>query len=272
MILKRITFSLLILLVISCTKEEETDDLNNKFDFKFTANMTKGNILDLFTFEIIPVSSKEVTKLDFSRKYDSIIFKVEGLYGSFTVFEKNSLSYKWSHSFYLPKQYDATLIGYKQGSIITEKAIPIEVKNEKDFLNVNWNSFSQVSNTGYINLLSNNTLGIFQKLEDSLPLVVLNNYWENIDYYDLVNKKLIENEKETYLYKYMVELYASPQYSYSETQDLKQIYKKHFTVPLEDKKPQHIWLTAKNKIVLFKDEVETGNNFVIDNQIYAQPR
>lgn len=227
------------------------------------------NIFDLVEFDIAPEKSMSIA--DLAEHYDSLVWKVSGLEGSYKVFEytdySSSFSFKWSHNFFIPGEYETFLLGYKDDKVIYSDTIPVKIADEKDFLGYNWKDIkgSIGHSVGYEDvLLEDNDIVTYQDMHQDTPSVVLS-LWLN----GHQDEQAFIRKSEKILSDYITSLYSSPIYDLTDDALLEK-YNSLFTYKKENAHPQCIWLTPKSKIVLLKCYDKIFTNY-FEYEIYAEP-
>lgn len=242
---------------------------NELFVLNLNVKEDQKNIFDLVEFGILP--EKSITLAGLREHYDSLVWKVSGLEGSHKVFEytdySSSLSFKWSHNFFLPGDYETYLLGYKDDKVIYGDTMSVKIVNDKDFLGYNWKDIegSIGHSVGYVDvLLEDKNKVTYQDMHQNTPSVELS-LWLN----GHQDEQAFIRESEKMLSDYITSLYSSPTYDLTDDALLEK-YNSLFTYKKESAYPQCIWLTPKSKIVLLKcyDNIFT-DYFVY--RIYAEP-
>lgn len=243
--------------------QEETIIVNDenliKLGLKITADKTQGNIFESFQFKLNQNNqSSYFGNLD--EHLDSLVFKMSDNQTTKKLFQKlengNMVFSTFNHNFYFPGQYNASILGYKKDKIIYKDQIIINITDKNDFLAVNWSNFLASNNSiGYSNSLMKNNLLFYSSFEDNHPYVLVMNMWDNISNYtsDQVNQK-----DKDYLYNYLLKFYSVPQYSDTNTTDLKNVYLQNFKKKINNDVPVNIWITTKNKIALMREYSKTN--------------
>lgn len=272
-------------LVVSCSgddqqiedlKPAETVVINDQditnLELKISADKTQGNIFESFVFQLSQKNSNwYFSNLD--EHLDSLVFKMAETQETKKIFDKksngNSGISKFGHHFYLPGNYTAGILGYKNGNIIYKNQVSLKVTNSNDFLAINWNNF-QASNdsTGYHNSLLKNHLSLYSSFENNYPYVIMRNSWDNFS--DYTSDQISQKDKE-YLYSYINQIYSAPQYSEANTSNLKNVYLQNFKKSINNDVPVSIWITAKNKIALIKEYSKTNPAQFYGYRIIAEP-
>lgn len=271
-----------ILCIISCTSESITDDTTEtittdqketEFELIHLANENKGNVFHLFTFHIA-LNDQNVSSLyqsDLEQRYDSVTWSISSQHGSIKIFEVekahgytgSKLLWQWSHTFYVPGQYETYLHAYKNNEIVHSDTLTVDVVNEKDFLMYNWAEISSADNTsiGFENVINNNfNLCAIRTTYERTPGIELF-LWQNID-----DEDTFIQYSEHELYNYISSIYKQPTYDRNAI-DLIEKYQELFAHQEPDAVPYAIWLTPKNIITLLKKENEEIKRVLV----YAEP-
>lgn len=229
----------------------------------------QNNIFDLVEFNIVP--ERTMTIADLEEHYDSLVWRVAELAGSYKVFEytnhSTSFKFQWSHNFFLPGEYTTFLLGYKNDEVIYSDTIPVKITEDKDFLGYNWKDIngSIGHSTGYVDvLLEDKEFVTYQDIHQGIPSVKLS-LWSR----GRQDEQVFIQESEKILSDYITSLYSSPTYNLTDDTLLEK-YNSLFTHKKENAYPQCIWLTSKSKIVLLKcyDKIFTK---YFEYEIYAEP-
>lgn len=276
--------SLLGLFLISCSDTDEqiadltptetpivNDPALTSMEIKLSVNKTEGNIFDSFIFKLEQKNQSGYFG-DLDQHLDSLVFKVSDVKATKRLFEKidngNTGTTQFSHNFYLPGNYNASILGYKSGKIIYKDDINLKVSDTKDFLVTNWDNFSVNTPTGYYNALGKNSLVFYNNLENGHPYISVTNSWDNMNAY---TADQIKNMDKDYLYNYFVKVYSVPQYSETNTPNMKDIYVQNFKKSLKNDVPVNIWITPKNKIALMKEYSSNNPSQFYGYRIIAEP-
>ncbi len=261
--------------LISDINQNETTFVNDKaltdLGLKISVDKTQGNVFETFNFQLKQKNdSWYFGNLD--EHLDSLVFKMAETKETIKIFEKKpsglALTSKFNHNFYFPGDYNAGILGYKNGKIIYKEQVGLKVKDEKDFLAVNWNNFSESQSLAYSNYFQLNTISFSLQFENGHPYVILSNWWENSDNYS----DQIHQKNRDYLYNYLLKYYSVPQYSENNTTDLKNIYLQNFKKTINNDIPVYIWITAKNKIALMKEYSKNTPSQFLGYRIIAEPK
>jgi len=276
--------SLIGLFLISCSETDEqiadltpaetpivNDPALTNMGIKLSVDKTGGDIFDSFIFKL-EQKNQSIYFGDLDQHLDSLVFKVSEIKGTKRLFEKiesgNLGITKFNHNFYLPGNYTASILGYKSGKIIYKDDIGLKVSDTKDFLVTNWDNFSVNTPTGYYNALGKNSMVLYNKLENGHPYISVTNSWDNINAYTPDQIKSMDKD---FLYNYFVKLYSAPQYSETNTPDLKDIYLQNFKKSIQNDIPVSIWITPKNKIALMKEYSANNPSQFYGYRIISEP-
>ncbi|SFI39362.1 hypothetical protein [Halpernia frigidisoli] len=174
----------LVLSLFSCSNRDnivgEEVPKKKEFNLKIKVDKSQANIFENVQFSI-GVKTDEPDLVNYLRNnFDSIIFKIPGEMGSLRVFEKtengNSLKLSWAHNFYNAGNQQTKFFGYEDGKVIFEDKVDINITDNNDFLNINWNDFKKSETAiGYANSLNYNTLGTYNGLQNKIGFVELFN-------------------------------------------------------------------------------------------------
>lgn len=232
---------------------------------KLSVKENQKNIFEHMEFSLY--SENAFTLLDLTETYDSIVWKVSDLEGNFKIMKQDDgthFTFKWSQNFFLPAEYKAMLLGYKNDKVLCGDTISVKITNDKDFLGYNWEDIkgSIGHSEGYVDVLSNKTFFTRQEINQGIPSVILflrqNNKEEDDSVFIQKSEKILSD--------YISTLYSVP--NYNVTDDLLvEKYNQLFTYKEENTYPQSIWLTPKAKIVLLK----SYNGDFYEYEIYAEP-
>lgn len=271
-------------LLISCSdSDEQIEDLVsieapivNDIDLenmglKISVDRKEGNIFESLTFKL-EQKNQSIYFGDLEEHLDSLVFKISGIKETKRLFEKlesgNSGTTTFNHNFYFPGNYDAGILGYKNGKIIYKNDLQLKITNNRDFLVTNWNSFSENNTIAYHNVLTKNSLTFTNSFDNSYPYILVSNVWENQNNY---TNDLIYTMDKDFLYNYFVKLYSIPQYSVSGSQNIKNVYLQSFKKKLNNDVPINIWITPKSKIALLKQFSLTDPSKFYGYIVIAEP-
>lgn len=234
------------------------------------AEKTQGNIFDLMVFYLYNEGSQSSYFNDLSAVCDSVVWTVDGIKGSFRVFEykkgdgivESHLSRKWSHCFMYPGEYKNHLTVWKGNKIIFRHQLDITISDNKDFLKYNWSEITKNSQSweGYTDELhSSPNLITTYGLNGIIPFVEVR----------LFNSEIYQSNQP--LYDYFSKLYSAP--TYEDQTEKHKMWKLYDDLFSEQKKypnayPVAIWVTKRaNIILLLMDESMDNPGYVI----YAEP-
>ncbi|WP_288206971.1 hypothetical protein [uncultured Parabacteroides sp.] len=251
----------------------DKDNIENENDMpvlNLYVNTDQKNIFDLMEFQI--QTEGTVMLSDLRAHYDSVVWKVSGLDGSYKIFERtdfsSSFSFKWSHNFFFPGEYETFLLGYKEDKLIYKSdTLPIKITDDKDFLGYNWKDIKGFigHGTGYVDVLfKDRDIVTFQDMHQDTPSVELSlllNGNQDEQAFILKSEKILSD--------YISSLYSSSIYDLTDD-TLVEKYNKIFTYKKENAYPQCIWLTPKSKIVLLKCYDKYFKDY-FKYEIYAEP-
>lgn len=231
--------------------------------FKLEASDVEKNIFEMAAFRV----SVEGNDLPFmyvfylSESYDSIVWKVSGEDKGLKIFSHTSnssdFSFRWSHHFFFPGEYQTYLLGYKENKVIYSDTTGIKITDKKEFLGYDWAEVdgSVRHSVGYHNSLSENRFTTFQSVNNNRPGVTFS-LWNNPPDGDKILSDCISR------------LYSSPLYGRKEEELLAKKYRALFNYTKEEATPLSIWITPASKIVLLKNGPEYGHR---EYEIYAEP-
>lgn len=228
----------------------------------------KGNIFDLMSFYLYNESSESINISGLSRVCDSIVWTVDGINGSFRVFEheegegwaKHTLTFTWGHCFNYPGEYKTNLAAWKDSKVIFCHQLDITIMNDKDFLGYDWSDITKDSQgwTGYADLLTNN-----------LKLITTYGLSGAVPYAEVcVFGSDIAQSYDT-LYDYFCGLYSSPTYT-DKTDKMWQLYDELFSEQKQypNAYPIAIWMTKRaNLVLLLLNESTEYPRYMV----YAEP-
>lgn len=276
---------LLVILFTSCAHDakeivpdipepEQPEVSSNNYKFKLVATENKGNIFHLFEFFLLNEDEKglDVSFSELKQIYDSITWTSSEQKGRMKVFSiETGNSYSgcklvslWSHTFYLPGEYETHLLCYKNHKVVHSDTLKIEVMNEKDFLMYDWDEVkaSDETSISFNNALDDTrTLLAFRLMHGDTPgirLYLQQTIDDDNEFTELSNQ---------FLYDYISSIYQQPEYG-READNLMEKYQELFLEKDDDSMPQAIWLTPKSKIVLLTRERDGLKRTFI----YAEPQ
>lgn len=245
-------------------------DLEN-MGIKISVSQKEGNIFQSFIFKL-EQKNQSIYYGELTKHLDSLIFKVSDYNKTKKLFENfensNSGTTQFNHNFYFPGNYNASILGYKNGKIIYKDAIDLKVSDNKDFFVTDWNNFSANTPIGYINALSKNSLAFQNSYENSNPYISVTNYWDNFN--DYTTDQIQQMDKD-YLYNFLVKFYQLPQYTESSS-SIKDVYNQNFKKTIQNDVPVYIWITSKNKIAVMKQYSVTNPTVFYGYRIIAEPK
>lgn len=270
--------------LLSCSGTDELiDDLNKeeiivndenltKLGIKITADKSQGNIFESFQFKL-DQNSQSTYFGELEYHLDSLVFKMSDSHVTKKLFQKlengNVGVTTFNHHFYFPGEYSAGILGYKKGKVIYKDQITLKVTDKNDFLNINWNNFQASGNSvGYINALLKNNLSVYSAFEGNYPYIFVRNSWNNSSNF---SSDQINQMDRDFLYNYLFKLYAAPQYSESNTANLKNVYLENFKKSINNDIPVSIWISPKNKIALMKEYSKNNPAQFYGYRILAEP-
>ncbi|MGE6395340.1 hypothetical protein [Chryseobacterium scophthalmum] len=276
--------SLIGLFLISCSETDEqivdlipaetpvvNDPDSTSMEIKLSVNKTSGNIFDGFVFKLEQKNQSSYFG-DLDQHLDSLVFKISDIKETKRLFEKmdngNLGTTQFNHNFYLPGNYNASILGYKSGKIIYKDDINLKVSDTKDFLVTNWDNFSVNTPKGYYNALGKNSLVFYNDFENGNPYIFVSNSWDNMNSYTADQIKTMDKD---FLYNYFAKMYSTPQYSEANTPNLKDIYVQNFKKSLKNDIPVNIWITPKSKIALVKEYSDYNPSQFYGYRIIAEP-
>ncbi len=237
---------------------------------KMNAREKAGNIFDLMAFNLFAYSDKDVTLLDLTEAYDSLVWTCCNTDQRFRILEHSSNSthfvWEWSNCFFQPAEYETCLLGYKNNRVISVDTVKLNITNNRDFLGYNWKDFVRTSryNTGYQDVFQKGyDFVTYSAVTEGVPSVCL----YLADNSDISNRPIASKSKQI-LYDYICSLYSAPTYSQDHV-TLSAKYNELFRNKRDGAVPECIWLTQKSKIVLLKEYDESANN--PKYEIYAEP-
>ncbi|MFY1046230.1 hypothetical protein [Chryseobacterium sp. GP-SGM7] len=284
MIKNILKISLIGFLIVSCSDADdqvvnltstETPIVNDpelvKMGLKITANQNEGNIFESFIFKL-EQKNQSFYYGELANHLDSLVFKISDYKRTRKLFinyaNGNSGTTQFNHNFYYPGNYNASILGYKNGKIIYKDAIDLKVTDNKDFFVIDWNNFTANLPQSYFNALSNNSLVFYNRYENNNPYVCVMGSWDN--YITYTSDQIQEMDKEV-LYNFIVKYYQQPIYT-ENSPIIKDVYNQNFKKTIQNNIPVCIWMTAKNKIALIKEYSLTYPNQPFTYKIIAEPR
>ena len=229
----------------------------------------KGNIYDMMNFYLYNEDSKSISSSDLSAVCDSIVWTVDGMNGSFKVFEHEEgdgwtgkhLTFEWGHCFKYSGEYKTSLAAWKDNKVFFRHQLDVTVTDDKDFLAFNWSDITKDSQAwnSYADVLkSSPKLMTTYGLSGTVPFVEVRIF--NNEMAPIYNNML---------YDYFSKLYSVPTYE-DKTDKMWQLYDELFS---EQKKypntyPVAIWVTKRANIVLLMlDESTEFPGYIV----YAEP-
>ncbi|MFL9832732.1 hypothetical protein [Chryseobacterium terrae] len=238
---------------------------------KITANQNEGNIFESFIFRL-EQKNQSFYYGELSNHLDSLVFKISDYKKTRKLFVNysngNSGTTQFNHNFYFPGNYNASILGYKNGKIIYKDAIDLKVTDNKDFFVTNWNNFTANLPQGYFNALADNRLLFQNRYENNNPYVNMMVSWDN--YITYTSDQIQKMDKDV-LNNFIVKYYQQPQYTES-SPIIKDVYNQNFKKILKNDIPVSIWLTAKNNIALIKEYSVTYPDQPFTYKIIAEPK
>lgn len=235
---------------------------------RLTVDKAKANIFDMMNFSIYNESSQPINTKELSTVCDSIVWTVDGLNGTFRVYEHvkeegvvgDRLTFKWGHCFKYPGEYKTYLTAWKDNKEINRHQLDISVTDEKDFLLYNWNEITKDSQawTGYADVLrSSPDLMTTYGLSGTVPYAEMR----------LFNSNSLTQTYDV-LYGYVCQLYSTPKYD-DKKDNMWKLYDELFSEQKRSGYPVAIWTTEQaNIILLLLDDGMDYPAYVI----YAEPR
>lgn len=226
----------------------------------------KGNIFDMMNFYLYNKNSQSINSSELSAICDSIVWTVDGLNGSFRVFEHEEgedwmdshLTLKWGHCFKYPSEYKTYLTAWKDNKTIFRHQLDISITDNKDFLVYNWSDITKDSQAWYSYadvLNSSPDLMTTYGLSGTVPFAEVRLFHNDI------------TQSYHVLYDYFCKLYSTPTYE-DKTDKMWQLYDKLFSEQKKDGYPVAIWVTEHaNIILLLLDEAMEYPGYVV----YAEP-
>lgn len=278
-------FVCLFLLLFICSCSDNSDDIipekennnnSNRVTLRLKAKQQEGNLLDMVDFYIAPKES--YTMLDINEAYDSILWRIQDQKGTFKLLEHTNNSshfvFSWGHSFYVNGHYSAIMDGFKDGNIISSDTLEIEIKNKRDFLNINWADItsSNLALRGNNNVF-NPDFNIFfsQSYKDQHPSVYVHFLPNNKIYNDDIKKEEYYTKKqEQLILKYISEIYGEPELSFAkDNATVTKEYSDRFKQADSSFTPRYIWKTQTSHIALVTkySELDRCDQYYI----YAEP-
>lgn len=225
----------------------------------------KGNIFDLMNFYLYNEDSTPINSNSLSTICDSIVWTIDGVNGSFRVFEHEDwvsthLTFEWGHCFKYSGDYKTNLTAWKDNKAIYRHQLDITITDEKDFLAYNWSDIIKDSQafTGYADVL-NSSPGLMTTygLSGTVPFAEVRVFGS-----DFVQSYHT-------LYDFFCGLYSSPTYT-DKTHKMWQLYDELFSEQKEypNAYPVAIWVEERaNIVLLLLDESTESPGYLI----YAEP-
>ncbi len=232
---------------------------------RLAVQQPKGNIFDEITFYLNNEDQQAIRIDELPVPVcDSIVWTVDGLGGSYRVYEQKRTdsqpSLRWTHYFKYPGEYKTRLAAWKDNKIFYRDQLDITITNNKDFLLYNWSDITKTSQawSSHVDVLKGTpALIATYGLNGTTP-------WGLVR---LLNRGYIESYDP--LYNYLCQLYSTPTYTAgTKKQNIFQLYNELFSGQKEypDAYPEAIWVTERATIVLLmQDEDFPGY------MIYAEP-
>lgn len=233
-------------------------------------NQSSGNIFDTMVFNIYMEDGKAVNTNVLASVCDSIVWTIDGVKGSFRVFQHGSgegwtgtqLTFRWGHCFLYPGEYKTTLTAWKDNKAIHSRQLEIPIFDGKDFLAYNWRDITKESQawTGYNDVLQSSPVLLSSYgLSGAIPYAEVRVFVQHfVECYDI-------------LYSYLCKIYSAP--TYVDTTEKQNIWRLYDDLFSEQKKypnayPVAIWLTERaNVVLLMQDESTETPGYII----YAEP-
>lgn len=234
---------------------------------RLAVEQPKGNIFDLMTFYLYTENSQSINSSDLAVACDSIVWTVDGLGGSFRVFEHgegegwvdNRLTLKWGHCFKYPGEYKTYLTAWKDNKATYHHQLDISVTNSKDFLVYNWSDITKDSQAwgSYADVLkSSPALITTHGLSGAVPFAEVRLFGSNFA------------QSYQTLYDYLCKLYAAPTYESTKKDKMWHLYDELFSEQKKQGIPDAIWVTERaNIVLLLLDESMDYPGYVV----YAEP-
>lgn len=245
-------------------------EIKSQLRVKMNVKQKEGNIFDLMEFNLFSYSEKDVTLLDLTEAYDSLVWVCTNTNQRYKILEDSGNSthftWKWSNCFFLPAKYETALLGYKNNQLISGDTVTVDIANNKDFLGYNWKDVVRTSryNIGYQN--------VFLKGYDFVTYSILTEGVPSASLFLIDNKNTGEHafalKSKQILFDYTCSLYSTPTYS-QDSPTLLTNYNEQFKNKKNGAVPECIWITPKSRIVLLNeyDEAEEYSKY----EIYAEP-
>lgn len=233
---------------------------------RLAVEQPKGNIYDMMNFYLYREDSASIKNGELSAVCDSIVWTVEGIPGSFRVFEHKeigvSLSMTWGHCFKYSGEFKTNLTAWKDNEPISRSELDITITNDKDFLAYNWSGITEDSQewTAYADVLTPNVdLMTTYGIRGEVPFVTVK----------IFNSDTGQNDYT--IYDYISTLYSDPTYTDKVEKDkMSQLYDELFSEQKEysDAYPVAIWKTERaNIVLLLLDESRESPGYIV----YAEP-
>lgn len=269
---KIFSFLLLSLFVVSCSESngvvgvDDGEDTESSEDFVklgLYAEQKAGNIFELMSFDLL--TERSVSLYEIRETYDSLIWSVPDI-GRHHLMTNNNFTFKWSHNFFQPGEYQTVLLGYKNDEVIVSDTVTVDIKDKRDFLGYNWKDITASSehSTGYYDVFKQKSFSTYYTYENELPAVYL------FMRYDESEEESIFAEKSQYvLFDFISSLYSKPKYDGEDKNLLLVKYNDLFKVKKNGDDPLCIWITPSARIVLLKYKDEWAN--YDQYRVYAEP-
>lgn len=228
-------------------------EIKSQLRVKLNVKEKEGNIFDLMEFNLFSYSEKDITLLDLTEAYDSLVWVCTNTNQRYKILEDSENSthftWKWSNCFFLPAEYETVLLGYKNNQLISCDTVSVNIKNDRDFIGFNWKdvlSKSKVS-AGYHSVFSKGyDFVTCSVVNDGTPALYLFLFRTNND-----NEADFLQKSRQVLIDYTNSLYGAPTYS-SDENLLSEFYSAMFKNKEEGTIPELIWVTQKSIIALVK--------------------
>lgn len=246
-------FLILSLFAVSCNDDDNDNDLGKEDDIIKIELYTEKDIANIFEIVTFGITvDRSFNLLELRETYDSLVWTVEDL-GRFNILPYNRFTWQWSHNFFIPKEYETVLTGYKDNKVIMTDKLSVKIVNDKDFLSSNWDEItdSATTGTGYYNVFGGDSeYSTYHRYENQRPSMDVY-IWYNRAKTDEAQFSEYSKEK---LFSLMTALYAEPKYSKADDpNEIAEQYDKLFKHKEDDgAEPLNIWITPSSRIVLLK--------------------
>ncbi|MEG2067669.1 MAG: hypothetical protein RRZ65_08535 [Tannerellaceae bacterium] len=228
----------------------------------------KGNIFDVMNF-YLDNGSQSINSNDLSAVCDSIVWTVDGLNGSFRVFEHGEgegwagshLTLSWGHCFKYPGEYKTYLTAWKDNKSIFRHQLDISAADGKDFLVYKWSDIIKDSQAwgSYVDVLkSSPDLMTTYGLNGTVPFAEVRLFGGDW------------GQSYRALYDYFCKLYSAPTYIDEKDKKMWKLYDELFSEQKEYPAayPVAIWVTERaNIVLLLLDEATEYPGYLV----YAEP-